>query len=104
MSDFLISKGGKIVRDLTLVDVYFQEPVPIPNITRVDSILEPTLSSGVLLVSSFPSGIDYFNRNLGMIIDYNIFTQTSGIFNQMTESNLHRAGISISGAVVAGKR
>lgn len=104
MSDFSIFPGGKIVKDVGLVEVYYQQPVPIANFTRVDAVLNPTITSGTVLVATFPHGIDLFNGALGVVTDYNTATSGNSRFTSVIESNLRRAGLPISGAIVAGRR
>lgn len=104
MPDFELYSAGRIVRSLTRVDVFYEQPVPIYNFTKIDSILTSTLTSGIVLLSTFPVGIDLFNRNLGVVTDYDLATSGNSRYTTVIDTNLRRVGVAISGAVVTGRR
>jgi len=103
MPDFDLRFGGRVVTSKTSVDIYYQSPVPVRNITRVDNPFQALTSSGSIILSSYPLGVNIFNGNLGAVIDYEFSTSGINRFKQEIETNLHRVGVAISGAIIAGR-
>lgn len=96
---FTYKKPQTIVVGIKELDIYHQYPIPIFNITSIDNPYNTTITGGLVLISTLPEGLDLFNREVGLVGKLNISTSGLTIFAQIDlESNLRRAGISISGS------
>lgn len=105
MPDFSLYPSGRIVLDEALLEVHYQEPMPVYNFTSVDNVLNALATSGSILASTYPEGLDIFNGRTGSISLINTATSGEDLrFSSVTELNLHRPGIPISGSIVAGRR
>lgn len=102
--NFILSNTGRKVRSVGRADIYLDSLTPIFNFTSVDNYFNITTSSGTVLLTSFPTGLDIFNRNLGAVIDYNFFDESISIHRAVGfDSNLRRTALPISGSKLGGR-
>jgi hypothetical protein len=97
-------KPGRVVRDEASVDIYYQNPIPVYNITDLDNLSSATPSSGSILVSTYPLGIDLYNRDLGVAGEFDLSNSGISPFSQVFDIVLKRSGITISGARIIGRQ
>ena len=104
MVDIRLSNSRRVVKGTKFVYIYLCDPPIIPNITSIDNYLGATASSGSLLITSYPEGIDLLNRYTGCVADYDLTTSGYSIKPALSrESNLQRVGIAISGSKLGGR-
>lgn len=105
MININLTNTGRIVRDVARVDIFLQEVVPTQNFTSINNSLDSTATSGTLLTSTMPVGLNIFNRNIGAITEYDI--TTSGFVTTFPkisfETNFRRADTSVSGSKFIGR-
>jgi hypothetical protein len=104
MKNIILSNSGRVVKDTKFVYVYLCDPPIIPNVTSIDNYLGATATSGSLLFTSYPQGIDILNRYTGCVAEYDLTTSGYSIKPALSrESNLQRIGIAISGSKLGGR-
>lgn len=103
LNDIIIGTNSiRVVTNSKTADIYLAPVTPVSNITSIfieDNSI--TSTSGSIYVSSYPLGIDLFNRKLGLLCKVDLSSSGTSNFTSAIESNLRRI-VPISGSKQIG--